>query len=299
MSSLIPISYPFSNCSNESFSLKPFEHIDSRISFDEPTHKYFLDSHDDSKKKIFSISTTPMVHAVFEHFDPDAAIAAIKRSIRWKNGTHEHQGKTDDEIKAIWANSGNLGTIFHARCEMYYLKKEIPDFSTLEEYEQKELKQFLKFNHEHVLPQGLFPFRTEWRVFDEEIDLAGSIDMVYQNPRTGNLLIYDWKRTKDLPKTAFGNKRGVWPLEHLPDSKFWAYSLQLNMYRWMLEKNYGVKVEGMCLVACHEKRDDYLVEIVAFMDSEIDMLVKVRKELLKRGTTTMTHEDLASVRGSF
>jgi len=282
--------------SNEEKSIKPFEHIDSRISFDEPSHKYYLDSHDESKKKTFSISTTPVAHCVFEHFDPDAAILAIKRSRAWKAGTHEHQNKTDEEIKAIWSNSGNLGTIFHARCEALYLRGEIPDFSTLEEYEKKEFLQFLKFNHEHVIPKGYSPFRTEWRVYNEELDLAGSVDMVYLNPKTGNLLVYDWKRTKDLPKTSFGNKKGVWPLEHLPDSKFWAYSLQLNLYRRMLEQSYGVKVEGMFLVACHEKRDEYLVEEVAVMDEEIQALARVRKELLKRGITTMTHEDLESVR---
>ena len=77
-----------------------------------------------------------------------------------------------------------------------------------------------------------------------------------------------------------------------------VYSLQLNMYRRMLEQTYGVKVEGMFLVACHEKRDNFLVEEVSVMDEEIQALVRVRKELLKRGITTMSHEDLESVRSS-
>jgi len=289
--------YPFSNFSNEKESLEPFKHIDSRISFDEPSHTYFLDADDESKKKTMSLSVTPLVHAPFESFDPDAAILAIKRSRAWKNNQHEFQNKTDEEIKAVWSGSGLLGTVFHSRAEMYHLKGEIPDFSKLEEYEKKEFLQFLKFNHEFILPRGYRPYRTEWRLLSEELDVCGSSDMMYLNP-AGNIVIFDWKRTKDLPRTSYNNKRGAWPLEHLPDSKYWVYSLQLNMYRRMLEQTYGVKVEGMFLVACHEKRDEYLVEEVSVMDEEIQALVRVRKELLKRGITTMSHEDLESVRSS-
>lgn len=284
--------FPFPHFSNDlELAMKPHEKNDSRISFDEPSHKYFLDG-----TRTFSLSTTPFVHAPFEEFDPEQALRAIKNSARWKQGIHEHQHRTDDEIKAIWANSSVLGTIFHARCENFYLKGEIP---TLDDpSEKKEFEQFLKFNQEHVLPRGLVPYRTEWRVFDEDVDIAGSVDMVYMNPKTGNLLIYDWKRTKDLPKTAFRNKRGVWPVAHLPDSKFWAYSLQLNMYRWMLEKNYGVKVEGLVLVACHCDRDSYLAEPVSFMDAEIESLIQIRRKLLSRGIKTFSHSDLESIRVS-
>jgi hypothetical protein len=285
-------SFPFPNFSNDvKLSMEPHEKNDNRISFDEPSHKYFLDG-----THQFSLSTTPFVHAPFEEFDPEQALRAIKNSAKWKQGIHEHQAKTDEEIKAVWANSSVLGTIFHARCENYYLKGEIPDYSTLQEFEKKEMDQFLRFNQEHVIPKGYIPYRTEWRVYDEEIDIAGSVDMIYMNPKTGKLLIYDWKRTKDLPKTAFRDKKGIWPMQHLPDSKYWAYSLQLNMYRYMLEKNYGVEIEGLCLVACHCDRSDYLAEPVAFMDDEIQSLVRVRKELLKRGIKTFHHEDLLLVK---
>ena len=40
-------------------------------------------------------------------------------------------------------------------------------------------------------------------------------------------------------------------IEHLPDSNFWHYSLQLNTYKYMLEKNYNKKVNGMYLVCLH------------------------------------------------
>ena len=59
-----------------------------------------------------------------------------------------------------------------------------------------------KFVKDH--PQ-LKPYRTEWMIFDEDLKLAGSIDMVYENP-DGTLSIYDWKRSKDISKVNGWNK---------------------------------------------------------------------------------------------
>jgi hypothetical protein len=67
------------------------------------------------------------------------------------------------------------------------------------------------------------------------------------------------------------------------------------MYRYMLEKNYGVQIEGLCLVACHCDRSDYLAEPVSFMDDEIQSLIRARKRLLAEGIKTMRHEDLAKL----
>ena len=38
----------------------------------------------------------------------------------------------------------------------------------------------------------LKPYRTEWTIYDEDLKISGSIDMIYENP-DGTLSIYDWK----------------------------------------------------------------------------------------------------------
>ena len=45
-------------------------------------------------------------------------------------------------------------------------------------------------------------------------------------------------------------------IEHLPDCNFYHYSLQLNTYKALLEKNYGVKVKGMYLVCLHPNNEN-------------------------------------------
>ena len=40
-------------------------------------------------------------------------------------------------------------------------------------------------------------------------------------------------------------------LDGIPDSNFWQYSLQLNLYKFILEKNYGIRIDNLYLVAIH------------------------------------------------
>lgn len=47
------------------------------------------------------------------------------------------------------------------------------------------------------------------------------------------------------------------PLEHLDDCDGSKYSLQLNMYRYMLEKYYGINISYMGLVSLHPTQDAY------------------------------------------
>ena len=56
---------------------------------------------------------------------------------------------------------------------------------------------FEKFEEE--IGQNLEPYRTEWMIWDKELKFAGSIDMIFRNP-DGTLLIYDWKRCKNIKK---------------------------------------------------------------------------------------------------
>ena len=56
--------------------------------------------------------------------------------------------------------------------------------------EYEFFQNFVK-DHPH-----LEAYRTEWCVYDEDLKIAGSIDMVFKDTRNGEFYIYDWKRTK-------------------------------------------------------------------------------------------------------
>jgi hypothetical protein len=132
------------------------------------------------------------------------------------------------------------------------------------------------------IPHGFEPFRTEWLVFKDDIKLAGSIDMIYKKP-DGTLAIYDWKRAKEM-KYDNAWQSGKPPLNHLPDTNYWHYSIQLNIYRTILEEFYGATVSELALVVLHPDNSSFRVIKVNRMEDEVEAMFEDRRERLTNGT---------------
>lgn len=129
----------------------------------------------------------------------------------------------------------------------------------------------------------LVPYRTEWLIYDDQVKMSGSIDMVYENVEDGTLSIYDWKRCKSIDKTNGWNKFAITEcISHLPDSNFWHYSLQLNTYKTILERNYGKRVSNMYLVRLHPDSTTYQLLKVPVLENEMNDLFELKKERLQR-----------------
>ena len=73
----------------------------------------------------------------------------------------------------------------------------------------------------------------------------------------------------------------------MPNSNFWHYSIQLNMYKTILETKYGKKVTGLYLVRLHPNNvyKTYERIEVPFLDEEIGDLLMWWNEQQKNGTT--------------
>jgi len=244
---------------------------DTRIQFDEGPHIYTIDG-----SSAGYVSVTTFNHANFEHFDADAIIKKMMSSNRWPQ--NKYYGQTPDEIKAGWEKNrdeaANAGTKMHYDIECYY--NECPNENLSIEYEY--FNNFLK-----AFPE-LKPYRTEWTVFQEDLKLAGSIDMVFENP-DGSLLIYDWKRSKEIVKTNGFNKWGQKEcIDHLPDTNYWHYCLQLNTYKAILEEKYGKTVTDMYLVCLHPENKNKNFQRIKVVDlqTEVKALFEMRRQELRQ-----------------
>jgi coproporphyrinogen III oxidase len=65
-------------------------------------------------------------------------------------------------------------------------------------------------------------------------------------------------------------------MNHLEDTNYSKYSLQLNLYKYILEKNYNMKIGGMFLIILHPKNDNYIVEYVNDMGKDIHDIINYR-----------------------
>lgn len=243
---------------------------DQRIEFDEGPHIYTVDG------KQGYTSVTTFIHSLFSHFDADAVIDKMLKGRNMKDPTYKYFGMSKEQIKKMWADKGaaasGSGTKMHYDIECYYNGLTVENSSLEYSYFKKFVLDF----------PDLKPYRTEWVVFYEELKISGSIDMVFENP-DGTIQIYDWKRCEEIPyEDPFGKVSGTKCIAHLPDTKFWHYSLQLNIYRTILEHKYSKKITGLYLVRLHPDNPykTYDRIEVPFMDKEVNDLFEERKKFL-------------------
>jgi ATP-dependent exoDNAse (exonuclease V) beta subunit len=245
---------------------------DKLVEFDEPTHIYTVDG-----KKDYT-STTTWIHHHFPGFDSDKISTNIMNGTAIHDPTYKYYGMSKHEIMELWRINGEKasksGTQVHYDIECFYnnnLKKESEDIDF------KYFKEFVRDN------AHLKPYRTEWCVFNEEWKICGSIDMLYENP-DGTLLIYDWKRVRELSyENNYGKSGTPKCINHISDSNFWHYTLQLNTYKAILESKYNKKVTGMFLVCLHPNNYCKTYEVIELQDltKEITDMVELRKSTLK------------------
>jgi len=222
------------NSRDKSITFKEKNHIYTYI----PTNAEFL-------------SVTTIIHKYFPEFVGDEVINKMMNSQRWPQS--KYYGMTKEQIKKQWEDirkeAANLGTQMHAAIEQYF------NGELKEQPQTPEFQMFLHFwkNFSQINP-SYRPYRTEWIIYDETSEIAGSIDFVLVNDK-GELILLDWKRSKEIKKENKYQK-GFHPIAHLEDCNFNHYSLQLNFYRHILETRYSKTVLAMFIVVFHPNLTD-------------------------------------------
>jgi ATP-dependent exoDNAse (exonuclease V) beta subunit len=268
---------------------------DQFIQFFEEDHKYVITN--DPNNKYTSVTTWN--HSHFPVFNANLIIKNMMRGKNWKEG-HKYWGLTAEEIKQQWSSNSSAvsgaGTDLHFEIECFMNNPDLESgFKGNKGYKHSDLHEtyilnpkaievvewdyFINFVKDH--PE-LKPYRTEWTIYDEDLKISGSIDMIYENP-DGTLSIYDWKRSKDITRVNNFNKFAINKLIcHMPDANFWHYALQLNTYKRLIERKYGKTVTDLYLVRLHPDAEEKNYELIKLPDltKEIDELFEQRKQNL-------------------
>jgi ATP-dependent exoDNAse (exonuclease V) beta subunit len=243
---------------------------DNNILFDDKIHSYTIIS----DKDVYE-SVTTFIHKHFKQFDSDLIIDNMMKSKKWN--VNKYYGMSKEDIQNLWKHNAELasqeGTLLHYDIECFYNNYN-NNYNNCSEIKNNtiEYQYFLEFVKDH---KHLIPYRTEWRIYHEEIRIAGTIDMTFED-EDGNILIYDWKRSKQISKSNLYNKFAITEcINHLPDSNFWHYSLQLNIYKKILEEKYSKKVIGMFLVCLHPNNVSYQKLQVPNLTNELNDLFQL------------------------
>ena len=245
---------------------------DEHISFEEGPHIYTV-----CGERGTYTSVTTFVHNQFPHFDSDGIADNIVRGKKMSDPKYKYYGMTKQDILDMWSENGkaasSAGTQMHLDIEHDSNEISVENNSIEYVYYQNFRKDF----------PFLKPYRTEWMVYYEELKISGSIDMVYYNIDDDKYYIYDWKRVKEIKyDDQFCDYSQTPCLNNMPNLNFWHYSLQLGVYKKILEDKYGLQIAGMYLVVLHPDNKNYQRVQVADLDNEITELFKMRKEKVEK-----------------
>ena len=230
---------------------------DHRLEYDDNGHKYTVDGHTPH------ISCTTFTSSFFGPFDRDEAIANIMKCDKYTNDpTYKYYLKPSDEIKNMWKATSTDGTDLHGDIEKFLNGEKVVNTS-------KEYGFFQSFHKNHPETKA---YRTEWKIFCETVKISGAVDAVYIND-DGTFTLYDWKRS---PVDWGKWKYALEPLQHLHDNKFNKYGLQLNLYRHILERHYGIRIKDMFIIELHPDNDCYKEIEIPRMEKEMEDILAIR-----------------------
>lgn len=210
--------------------------------FEEITHSYYY------KGKKVNLSVTQYIERFFEPFD--------KYGISEKYA--KKHGLSQEEVLKDWERKGKIasisGTMIHSYLENAKRGKTFePDYSdAIKEGLYDEVKE----RYEILIPQAkafhqdtlgkLFPIHLEYTVGIRDI-IAGNIDMLCWNEKAQEFQIWDYKNLKEYTTRNIYGKHAKESFKYLEDTTQTHYSIQLNMYKAILQRILGIPI-GKCYI---------------------------------------------------
>lgn len=253
-------------------SLKVFD----RITFEEKNHCYFIDG-----ELAGAPSVTKLLKQHKKPFDADAAAEKVAKRER----------VTAEYIKAKWA-AGNLysstiGTLLHKYIENFYCNvNESCDVDLTQlTFEHKEMikknlpiltSQFKSFHKDH---SELEYIKSELIIGDlSDTRVCGMVDMLAYNKKTKKFDIIDFKTNKRMEKENKYREYLLYPFEHLMAGQVNEYTIQLNTYEYILEKNIpDIEIGRKIIVWFNPNNEDYKVVPVHNIQDRIKEMFRLFK----------------------
>ncbi len=247
---------------------------DKFLDFDSATHTYTL-----ANNPCPLHSVTNVVSTFFPQFDIDSW--SLQKSLR--------EGRSQDDVIKEWERNGqiarNLGTFMHKQIENKFNGRPVEQGFELpigpNEVLDLNISDELRYFDDFVYDVRPIPFRTEWKVYNDEHHLAGTLDLLAKN-HNGDFVLFDWKRSKRMgkengydfePNTYNPHQNGINGLEHLSSTPFTIGCLQQNLYRYILEQSYGLNIKQMHLVMLSTAFSKYHCVAVPRMDKEVEIIL--------------------------
>lgn len=227
-----------------------------KIQFDEESHTYYCNNN-------VLTSTTTILSQYKEPFDTKNI--AEKYALK-------HNLEVDEVIKE-WddkrISSAQKGTLLHRYLELKFASKM---FTTDDELFSDGLKRIADLFYNDVEGK-LIPIRAELVIGDEDFGIGGMIDKLFYNASVNEIQIWDYKTNKEISTYNKYKKRMINGLEHLHECEFNTYSLQLGVYKKIIEKNTNLKLGNSYICWMNENNETYKTFQTKDMSKEVGLIL--------------------------
>ena len=196
------------------------------------------------------------------------------------------EGRNVEKILKEWAYKRDFACVKGTTCHEYAQslwnenKYNILEFDKSDNYYnavQKIHKQADNFKKDY--DYCLEHLIDELPIGSEEYDIASCVDHLFYNKLTGGLVLVDYKTNSLMSgynKKAYSKKMKV-PLCNLNDDSLHHYYIQLSIYKFLIEKYSGLKVDEMFIVYMSENIDNYKIIEIPYLKEEVKKILENRR----------------------
>lgn len=162
-------------------------------------------------------------------------------------------GMDVEEVRDSWRQknkqSTDFGSMVHEHIEYRLSNKKTKQDLLLEDTVESISGEIEKcFNHGDYL--------LEHTLWDEKYKIAGTADLIVDSE--DDFSIVDFKTNKQIKYTNdFEDKHLLKPVNHLPNSEYFKYALQLSFYAYLYKLRTSKKVNRLCFYWLKRQNNSY------------------------------------------
>ena len=239
--------------------------------------KFYADGHYyECKGKRVGISVTTFIHEYCNEFDAEGMAEKVAN----------RDGKTVQQVLDEWAYKRDFscekGTTCHEWSQSLWSGAEYKPllFDESKEYMSaldKIKNQAVNFKNDYQ--EHLEHLIDELPIGSEEFNIASCVDHLFYNKLTGGLVLVDYKTNSLMEgynKKAYKKAMKV-PLNHINDDALHHYHIQLSIYKFLIEKYTGLKVDEMFIVYMSENIENYEIIPIPYLYEEVRKILELRR----------------------
>lgn len=241
------------------------------ISFTEKNHRYI----DNLGNKY--VSVTSFLKGCFKKFDSVKIAKACSKGINPK-----YSGRDYRDILSDWKKEAIRGTSEGTNVHEYAEYWGAPPGKSIKPMSDRCK---LVFNQVDIAYRKLllqFKFiAAEIIVFSPKLRIAGTIDLLFYDQETNEIIIIDWKTNKTI-STENLYQKCLSPIEHLQETDINKYGLQLSLYQHvMIKENYFPKAKGYRRALIHLTATSATPIKLEYYEYEINRMVEYNETYKK------------------